>query len=96
MGPSLLYADISALDEAGLRQTLPKRVSIEAIGIGRGAVQEAHKRRVLLRTRCEWQGSRAAQQRNEITSFHVCPLMAGITSYHMGALWCITANLGAD
>jgi len=33
-GPSLLDAEISALDEAGLRQALSKRVRIEAIGFG--------------------------------------------------------------
>jgi hypothetical protein len=33
-GPALFNADIFALDEAGLRQPLPKRVSIETIGIG--------------------------------------------------------------
>ena len=40
--PSFLNTDILAFNEPGLRQTLPKRVGIEAISIWRGAVQEAY------------------------------------------------------
>src|SRR4029079_1668820 len=71
VGPSLLDADIPALDEAALRQTLPKRVGIEAIGIGRGAVQEAHERRALLRTSCNCPCTRCATtQRDELATSH--------------------------
>ena len=70
-GPPLLDTDISALDEAALRQTLPKRVSIEAIGIGRGAVQEAYERHLLLRQGRKRQGGRrTAEQRDELAAFH--------------------------
>src|ERR1700732_3764085 len=65
--------------------------------VRRLAVEKADYRQSgLLRTRREWPSGRAAEQRNEITPFHVCRLRPRITPYHMEAVLCITANLGAD
>jgi hypothetical protein len=50
-GPAFLDADVAPFDEPRLRQSLPKRIGIEAVGIRRGAVQETYQRHLLLR-RC--------------------------------------------
>src|SRR5262249_790574 len=79
-GPPLLNTKISALNETGLGQPLSKRVSIETISIGRGAVQEAYERHpLLLRARRRGPARGATQQRDEraprdhsITSSAVC------------------------
>src|ERR1700730_19379712 len=74
MSPSLLNADVSPLDEAGLRQALTEGVGIEAISLRRGAVQETHQRHTLLSPRAEWpRRRRAAKRRNELSSLHVRP-----------------------
>src|SRR5215216_2690341 len=43
MSPALFDPDVLAFDEAGLPQSFPKRVGIEAIRVGRGGVQEANE-----------------------------------------------------
>ena len=73
-GPPFLDTDISALKESGFRQTLPKRVSIEAIGIGRGAVQETYQRHLLLRQCCKGERARRTTQNAEkIPPSHALP-----------------------
>ena len=42
--PTLLDAHVAALDETGLRQSLPKRIGIEAVGSGRSTVEKANQR----------------------------------------------------
>src|SRR5215471_1300864 len=66
VGPPLLNSKISALNETGLGQPLSKRVSIETISIGRGAVQEAYERHpLLLRARRKGPCSGATEKRDE-------------------------------
>ena len=43
LGPALLDADVAALHETGGGQAFAERIGIETIGLGRGAVEEAHQ-----------------------------------------------------
>src|ERR1044071_674634 len=44
VGPALLDAHVAAFNEARLREALAKRVSIETVSGGRGAIEETNER----------------------------------------------------
>src|SRR5262245_2810043 len=69
-GPRTFDCDVSALDVAGLLQTIAERGHIKCIAAGRRAVKEPdHWHRRLLRPRRERPSRRAAEQRDELPPF---------------------------
>jgi hypothetical protein len=96
LGIAELDLDVLAFRIAEGVQAAPESISKRMRRRGRHQHANIGQFPRLLRTRCERPRSRrAAEQRNEITTFHVCPLGRD-TRYHMGAVLCITANLAAD
>src|SRR6516165_9933427 len=74
-GPRTFDCDVSALDVAGLLQTIAKPGHIKCIAAGRRAVKEPdHWHRRLLRPRHNRPRSRrAAEQRDELAARHALP-----------------------
>src|SRR5215831_2325251 len=71
VGPSIFDYDVLAFDVTGFVETRPERGQVLGVRVGRCAVEKPNYRdRRLLRACCEWPRRRAAEQRDEVASFH--------------------------